>query len=550
MPFRVTDSIFQQDTGRKMHEQDVDFVLQRLRAFGLIPNNTTDHTRYISENLTYMVVWNAKLPRPFDPWFMVFQTWHETGGYTATYYTRDGNMAGIGIWQGGIPSPWEGKLNPEDAAKVYLLELMAHTYTEAEYDAFMTSDVGLAFAPAARKDASHLTKLWNLRHSVSWPTVRTIAQLNDKVGQWDNVWAADSQYPEKIVNLANTVAPNLPDTKGTAMAVNIGNRPLRIAIGAGHRNTSGGNQWEAAMTAKCTNEIVKLARASKGFEIRSYTPEDGLGYFNGPLDANARVVVGWHNAGWSADILHEVHFEGTAPSIRGAFVIYPDSAGLIGRNAGNVDLDVKSEAGKMAEILAKEFGGVTRYGIPGRGMSERETGVGGQGFRLGVFGAWAEPYFNNNSFQFLTEAAAYTNQQDLAIMQRPEFPKLHAIGVLKAYVHLAKARGNWSYPYEIAGVTAPVPGPNPVPSGPKGLDGLPFPAGVDNGLLSMWFGKVRPFGSGAVSRAWYVRSKAEGVYPPLLHAFNDTETGRQYYLFGSGWLLWRPNKTAAFRWMD
>lgn len=551
MPLRKIDSIFQRDTGRKAGIDTSDFILQRLRDFGKLPSHQTAHTEWLSETLNWLLVWNQKLPEPFDPWFLIAQTWHETGGYTSPYLVNDGNLAGIGIWASGIPSPWEGKLSPELAAQVYLLELMAHTYTTDQWSAFLLSNTGLAFGPAFNKDESHLTRVINLRKSVNWPTVRTIDQLNNKVGTSDNIWAADPQYDALIEKVAGEFAPNIPDSKGTTMGVTIGNRPLRIAIGAGHRNTSGGNSYEAALNAKCTNEIWRLAQLSRGFEIRSYTPENGLGYYPGPLDAAAAQVTTWLNEGWAADILHEVHHEGTGSNvIRGGFIIYPDSAGLVGRNPGNVDEDVKAMAGPMAQTLTREFNGVCRYPNCSRGMSEKETGVGEDGFRLGVFGAWAEPYFIANSFQFISEASTYTNNIDLEIQKQPSYAKDHAIGTLKMYAQLAKERGAWSYAYQIGGSATPLP---PVTNAAP--DGLPYPPGFDAGIMSIAFGALKDGDTtwrfsktGTVSRKWYERFKKGLNWPRLNWHFVSSKDGREYFGFSNGDILWKPSKKESFRW--
>jgi uncharacterized protein YkwD len=226
--------------------------------------------------------------------------------------------------------------------------------------------------------------------------------------------------------------------------VNIGNRPLRVALGTGHANTSGGNAFELAVNAECTNYLYRVLSADRRFDVRCYTPNEGLGMFPGPLDEAAAEVRHWAAAGWVADILHEVHHEGTGtPSIRGGFFIYPDSAGLSGRNAGDIDTDVQSEAGRMASLLAAAIGTTTRYNPP-QGMSERQTGVGAQGFRLGVFGAWADRVFIDNSFRFISEAATYTNAQDLAIIKQANYAELHAKGIIDAYIHLATTRGAWT----------------------------------------------------------------------------------------------------------
>lgn len=243
---------------------------------------------------------------------------------------------------------------------------------------------------------------------------------------------------------------------------NIGNRPLRIAIGTGHANNSGGNSFETAINKKVTNEVIKLLRRSRGFDVRCYTPNDGLGHFPASLDRAAATVKEWWQAGWQADILHEVHQEGIPnnSSIRGGFFIYPDSKGLSGRKAGGEDFDrdVYEAAGEMAKILVRAYGGVTRYN-PSRGMSEQETGVGGQGYRLGLFGAWSESYLMENTCRFISEGATYTNPTDLAMMQRPDFPAKQARGIVEAYAYLAKAKGNWTYDYAIGEGATPQPQP-------------------------------------------------------------------------------------------
>lgn len=288
-----------------------------------------------------------------------------------------------------------------------------------------------------------------------------------------NTWAKDPAYATGIVAhmdrleaagvFTDTAAGDdiVLDTTtgGTTVGFDIGNRPLRIAIGTGHANTSGGNEFELGINRLVTNEVINLLRASKGFEVKCYTPNDGLGYFNGPLDAAAAQVRTWWAQGWQADILHEVHQEGLGQSsVRGGFVIYPDSSGLSGRKASggdDVDIDVRDAAGEMAKRIVAAYGGVTRY-TPARGMSERETGVGGDGYRLGVFGAWSEAYLVNSTCRFISEGATYTNPTDLAMMKQAGFAAKQARGIVDAYVYLAKTKGNWTYPYEIAGtVTTP-----------------------------------------------------------------------------------------------
>lgn len=245
------------------------------------------------------------------------------------------------------------------------------------------------------------------------------------------------------------------------MAFDIGNRPLRIAVGAGHANASGGNAYELGINQRTTNEFMKLARASTGFDVRCYTPNDGLGMSGYTLDNVVYATVHeWVKQGWLPDIVFEIHQEGMGnTSVRGGFVIHPDSTGLSGRKASGddyIDNDVKAHAPLMAKIIAASYGGVTR----GAGvMSERQTGVGLDGWRLGYFGALSDPYFQNNCCVFISEAATYTNPTDKALMDRPDFPSKQAMGLMQAVASLAVVRGNWEYVHKIGSTPAPTPAP-------------------------------------------------------------------------------------------
>lgn len=503
----------------------------------------TGYNQWVLDAITNTLAYNAKLERPFNPFFVLFQQYHETNGYTSEYCYRDGNLAGIGIWDSGVPSPWTGRLTPLQAAITHLAELEVHARKDAKISAVLTLYGVMSW------DSRHIQAVWSLRNSLEWPDVQTIQDFRQPVGKNDFVWAADQKYAIEISDLANTLWPEV-NTGGGAMGVNIGNRKLRIAIGTGHANTSGGNEFELAINRKVTNEVIKLLRNSDGFDVRCYTPGDGLGYYNGPLDAAAAQVRTWLAQGWAADILHEVHQEGLGvSSVRGGFVIYPDSEGLTGRNPGNIDLDVQAVAGPMASAITSAYGGTCRYVGCGRGMSEKETGVGEDGFRLGIFGAWSEDYFNNNSFQFITEGATYTNPTDLALMQRSDFPAKQAKGIVQAYVVLAKQRGLWTYPYSIDG-GSPVPGLTTP-------DGLPYPDGLDVGLLKVAFGnfvgaapgnpnfRYNYNERGEISGTWYKFYKPTGKFPAVVQSFASGE--RWYIFFADGNVLWRPNAKTAWK---
>lgn len=551
----LTDYLRTTRRGSYATESDLEAVKNALATNGEFKKLSAQDKAWAFSFLDRLYEKNNELgSKRYDFFILAFQCWHETAAFTSFYCVRQGNVAGIGIPTGNEDSPWfeeHGKLNPEEAAIVYLAEFVIHVEKSNTIPAFLKS-------VAMELDSVHINKVIALKKETGWTTVTTINDLCKFVPPHDWVWAHDDSYGIKIQNLANAYvtipnADNKTTGEDTSM-INIGKRPLRIAVGAGHRNSDGGNTYETAVNGEVTYALMQLVKKSKGFDVRCYTPNEGRGMFPGGLAAAAATARTWLNDGWGADILHEIHHESTAASIRGGFIIYPDSAGLSGRNPGNVDIDVREHAGKMAEILVDSFGGVCRYTNCSRGMSEKETGVGGDGYRLGVFGAWSEDYFNNNSFQFISEAAAYSNPTDLKLMQSPGFVEKEAQGILEMYADLAKAKGNWTYDYSIGGATVPVP---PTPTIPKAPDGLPFPDGLDNGILKIAFGSyVGPSPNnakfrylfdpnGPISKAWYTFYKLRGYFPRVEGSFVDGQ--RWYIFFSDGNILWRPNSGSPWR---
>lgn len=194
---------------------------------------------------------------------------------------------------------------------------------------------------------------------------------------------------------------------------------LRIAIGAGHRHTLGeqGNAFEKELNGRKVHAIMEAWRQSPGFqewaEIRSYTPNDGLGLYPGYLnEAPASLVLG----GWRPDVMVELHSEGTGSSaVRGSFVIYPDWTP-----------DTDHAVRDFGQLLCDEL--FERTGIPLRPqgylaapgiMSERQTGVGMQGYRLGVFRSTVAA--RSWCTRLIFEQGAHTNAKDRAIMTSPDF---------------------------------------------------------------------------------------------------------------------------------
>lgn len=100
------------------------------------------------------------------------------------------------------------------------------------------------------------------------------------------------------------------------------------------------------------------------------------------------------------------------------------------------------------------------------------------------------------------------------------------------------------------------PTPPPV-SDPAAMapDGLPFPDGLDNGILDLCFGQLKQGTSvysynpaGPISKKWYVKYKTTGRFPFLYEHFKDSTNGREYFIFSDGAYVWRPSGKDAWRW--
>lgn len=167
-------------------------------------------------------------------------------------------------------------------------------------------------------------------------------------------------------------------------------RKLRILLVQGHRNTSGGNPAEVAITPFAARAIQRALISAGHTADMLQNPND---WFAGSLDAVGREIMRRH-ATSPYDLMLDVHFEGDANNTRGVFAIVPDGDGLRtvtpyqGTDAiASNPLDVRY-AEAIAASVAESTGlplrrsGVVKPGV----MSERQTGVGGQGSRLAMFG--------------------------------------------------------------------------------------------------------------------------------------------------------------------
>lgn len=224
-------------------------------------------------------------------------------------------------------------------------------------------------------------------------------------------WASDPGYGDAIDRRHDEIA-------GGAM--------VRVALAAGHRNTSGGDAFEREQTAAITPALARQCRAL-GMDVRVAQPDDGAGMFRGGLDAVGNAVVKWADAGWEPDFFVEVHTEGGGGS--GVFCIYPDWG-------DDVDADVRDRLGPaIARRVAAATGLPVRRSTGEGVMSERATGVGLQGFRLGIFRTTAP--LKASCTRLIVEYGAHDREPDLTIAGQPDFAERCALATAEALAEFA-----------------------------------------------------------------------------------------------------------------
>ena len=339
------------------------------------------------------------------------------------------NFGGLGTTGGGVKGEFFD--NIDDG----VLAIFAH--------------LSIYFRGTKDKWPTTLQEYWNASHRYWIAVGAGKAGVCSQIGDLGNGnWAeAGDHYPKEIVRRGNMVAAdggNMP-------------RVLKLAIGAGHHNSSGGNATEKALTGPLTKCYVDTARAW-GVDVRCYTPNDGLGDYPGNLGAAVREVQGWANNGWVADMLVEVHFQGLSGNSnagRGVFCIYPDWT-------NDLDTDVRDV---FRPLWIPDF--TARTGMPAYGdggMSEKRTAVGAAGDRLGVFSQSVG--LKATTTRTIIEHGCHTCPADRAIINQGDFNQKAVDAFLTAWFNMEHI---------------PIPGSNP-PQPP----GEYHPSGPGIALTSQW----------------------------------------------------------------
>lgn len=315
------------------------------------------------------------------------QIMHETGDFSSLNWSKLHNPAGI---KNGAGTKFMNYYNGVDAARAMMSHIDAYLPENGDRDHELRR---IEFDPR-----------WTIGRALSRQYARdeqaTIARIARD-------WAEDPNYAALVsVKYARLFALD-----GVW-------KPVLIV--AGHRNLSGGNPIEADRTDDVANAYLHAlttrgVRAEWWQQIDGDTdPDDTQGYL-------ADVAVGcndWLSRQPDGGILIDCHFEGGGSP--GVFAIYPDWPGDANNTLDQRYGKAITQAIHDATGLPLRTSGVTSPGL----MSERQSGVGSQGFRLGMFGLTVAN--RAKSVRLVIEHGSLDQEEDRAIIDRPGFYTLVA----------------------------------------------------------------------------------------------------------------------------
>ena len=249
-----------------------------------------------------------------------------------------------------------------------------------------------------------------------------------------------------------------------------------IILTAGHRSDNDrGNPAEKARTPLMA-DAYRRAFEGAGFNVYYWQSMDGDNRPHdspGGLDAVGRGVQRVMASIPGPSILFDLHFEG-GPA-RGVFAIVPDVTGLVTAVPNGAPADdtwaKNPDDVRLARLVAQYIGAAT--GLPLRQttepgvMSERVTGVGGQGYRLAMLAYTAGNRLR--SPRLVVEHGNLSSAADLRIIDSPGFYDKCAAASLRAV-------------REIYGTPVVPPAPVYVQPGP-----FPKEAGKDSNIGGVTF---------------------------------------------------------------
>jgi hypothetical protein len=319
-----------------------------------------------------------------DASIVIAQSVHETDTWRSHWWERRLNPAGMGI----TGDPVQNLQSPdfetgEEAARAHVSHLLVYALGPADAGSLWFRRTGWSIRDDDPRYDAYVAAYGNTAQA------ETIAGLA-------GTWATDPAYAGKVCARGNAVYQELPDQQGGTVP---DYKIPTIVLDAGHRSTDrSGNPAETALTDDLAIAYTAELR-QRGFEAfwyqrdidRDSDPDETIG----TLNTVAKGLGAWlQSQSWA--LMLSLHYDG-ARSVLHAIV--PDNVGLStaypeGRDpndtAANNPLDRRLGVAIVDRMVRAGLGSPFHGSLGETGlMSERETGVGRQGYRLAVMSATA-----------------------------------------------------------------------------------------------------------------------------------------------------------------
>lgn len=310
------------------------------------------------------------------------------------------------------------------------------------------------------------------------------------------------------------------------------------AISYGHRNTTGGGaagekEWTDDAGALLAAELRR--RGAKVYIVHEHDSDgdptfthQGLGSIGGiveAIDAKYGPLTGYLS----------IHFGGEP--VDGFFTVAPDAGGLRSGATGqavNFDgwdtnpLDVKAGTNIARRVAALNTvairPGLKAYGV----MSEKATGVGGQGWRLAEL--QESVGIKEHGIRLILEYANGASARERTFLFDMNWVKKMAVAIADGLEDTFGKMGS---------ATAPAPAPAPAPTNPAEV----APGMTDSMAKKLFAASGLPAfdRKGSISQAWLERGKRTGAYPKLITHL--TGGAHDWYQFSDGWIVRVDAKT-------
>lgn len=337
------------------------------------------------------------------------QAMHETDKFRSTLWAARLNPAGIKDSDGNF----KRYRNGVDAARAHVV----HTLL------YLAPGISAESLTRECKNYQYLEgRASAVRKSGFADSAETLADIaKDGKG-----WAEDVDYTARVARMVTAIFKTSREL------------PVSVLLVSGHRNTSGGHPEETARTPALASAYIEALKTAGIWREHLQAidddgdPDDTLGSL--ALVANlSREWIERQRLGARVPIMLDLHFESGGSG--GVFAIVSDAPGDSWESntwdvllARNIVSGIHESTG-----LAIRAAGVREPGV----MSEQQTGVGSQGYRLGMFALTAGT--RAYALRLVVEHGAIDRDPDRAIIRSGQFSDRAASGAVAGIVRFAEA---------------------------------------------------------------------------------------------------------------